>query len=200
MDAAAYVVAPLTSSSTTTTRSQHRGLDLTIDRPRSRGPRRSSACGSTIRGRAPGRTVPLKVLLRTYRGEEVVRTVPLAIPANATGSLSVMVSDGTAPGAVEQREARARRSRAACPADARAQQGAPQQHALRETARLRRRRRRQRRAAVVAAAVGARRPRRRSQQRQLQPAPQRDARRMGTADRVTPSPAPAADRSPSRSN
>ena len=31
-----------------------------------------------------GRTVPLKVSLRTFRGEEVVRTLPVAIPANAT--------------------------------------------------------------------------------------------------------------------
>ena len=39
----------------------------------------------------PGRTVPLKVLMRTYRGEEVVRTVPLEIPANASG---IVVGDG----------------------------------------------------------------------------------------------------------
>src|SRR5436853_1151451 len=45
----------------------------------------------TPRPRA-GKTVPLKVLMRTYRGEEIVRTVPLDIPANASGSLSVMVS------------------------------------------------------------------------------------------------------------
>ena len=62
--------------------------------------------------------------------------------------------------------------------------GAPQQHAVRQAARLGCRRGRQRRAAVVAAAVGARRARRRSQRRQLQPAAQRDARRMGAADRA----------------
>ncbi len=33
-----------------------------------------------------GRTVPLKVLLRTYRGEDMLRTIPIAIPANATGT------------------------------------------------------------------------------------------------------------------
>ena len=44
-----------------------------------------------------GRTVPLKVLLRTYRGEDVVRTMPIEIPANASGTLSVLVSDGAAP-------------------------------------------------------------------------------------------------------
>jgi len=54
----------------------------------------------------PGRIVPLKVLMRTYRGEEVVRTVPLEIPANATGSLSVMVSDGSRLAQWERREVR----------------------------------------------------------------------------------------------
>jgi hypothetical protein len=58
-----------------------------------------------VRARA-GRTVPLKVLMRTYRGEEVVRTVPLEIPANATGSLSVLVSDGSRLAQWERREVR----------------------------------------------------------------------------------------------
>jgi hypothetical protein len=58
-----------------------------------------------VRPRA-GRTVPLKVLMRTYRGEEVVRTVPLEIPANAAGSLSVMVSDGARLAQWERREVR----------------------------------------------------------------------------------------------
>ncbi len=54
----------------------------------------------------PGTTVPLKLLLRTYRGEEVTRTVPIDIPANATGSLSVLVSDGTRLAQYQQRDAR----------------------------------------------------------------------------------------------
>jgi hypothetical protein len=58
-----------------------------------------------VRPRA-GRTVPLKVLMRTYRGEEVITTVPLEIPANATGSLSVMVSDGARLAQWERREVR----------------------------------------------------------------------------------------------
>jgi hypothetical protein len=53
-----------------------------------------------------GRTLSLKVLMRTYRGEEVVRTVPLEIPASATGSLQVMVSDGTRLAQWERREVR----------------------------------------------------------------------------------------------
>jgi hypothetical protein len=53
-----------------------------------------------------GRTVPLKVLLRTYRGEELVRTLPIVIPSNASGTLSVMVADGNRLSQIEQREAR----------------------------------------------------------------------------------------------
>ena len=45
-----------------------------------------------------GRTVPLKVLLRTYRGEEIIRSLPIDIPANASGSLSIMVSTARVSG------------------------------------------------------------------------------------------------------
>ena len=58
-----------------------------------------------VRARA-GRTVPLKVLMRTYRGDEVIHNVPLDIPANATGSLTVMVSDGAKLAQWERREVR----------------------------------------------------------------------------------------------
>lgn len=58
-----------------------------------------------IRPRA-GKTVPLKALLRTYRGEEVTKTVPVDIPANASGSLSLLVSDGSTLTQWEQREVR----------------------------------------------------------------------------------------------
>jgi hypothetical protein len=53
-----------------------------------------------------GRTVPLKLLMRTYRGEDQLRTIPIAIPANANGPLSIVVSDGARLGIAEQREAR----------------------------------------------------------------------------------------------
>jgi len=51
-----------------------------------------------------GTTVPLKLSLRTYRGEEVTRTVPIDIPANATGTLSVLVTDGTRLAQIEGRD------------------------------------------------------------------------------------------------
>lgn len=53
-----------------------------------------------------GRTVPLKIALRTFRGDEVVKTLPLQIPANASGPLSILVSDGTRLGQSELRESR----------------------------------------------------------------------------------------------
>lgn len=44
---------------------------------------------------APGETLNIKVLLRPYRGEPVIREVPITIPAQAAhGSLRVLVSDG----------------------------------------------------------------------------------------------------------
>jgi hypothetical protein len=54
----------------------------------------------------PGTTVPLKVLTRTYRGDEVIRTISVEIPANASGSLSILVSDGGKLALMEQRDLR----------------------------------------------------------------------------------------------
>ena len=53
-----------------------------------------------------GRTVPLKVLTRSYRGAERISTIPIEIPANATGQLTVMVTDGRQLNQIEQRELR----------------------------------------------------------------------------------------------
>jgi hypothetical protein len=54
----------------------------------------------------PGRTIPLKVLTRSYRGEEKISTVAIEIPANATGDLSILVTDGRQLNTLEQRELR----------------------------------------------------------------------------------------------
>src|SRR5438874_11819825 len=58
-----------------------------------------------------GRTVPLKVLLRTYRGDEQIRTIPIDIPANISGTLSLLVADGGRLGQIEQREMRSSQPR-----------------------------------------------------------------------------------------
>ena len=54
----------------------------------------------------PGRTVPLKILMRSYRGDEMIRSVPIEVPTNASGPLTVMVADGLRLAQWEQREAR----------------------------------------------------------------------------------------------
>jgi hypothetical protein len=82
------------------------GVDLTIEsteQPKTATIERVWLDG--VRAKA-GKTVPLKVLMRNYRGEEVIRTVQLDIPANATGSLQVMVSDGSRLAQWERREVR----------------------------------------------------------------------------------------------
>ena len=122
---------------------QIEAVDLTIqstEQPRTATIERVWLDG--VRARA-GRTVPLKVLMRTYRGEEVVHTVPLEIPANASGSLSVMVSDGTRLAQWERREVRQPTEPRSVPQLMRALNTAAQeQPALRAAARVRRRRRR----------------------------------------------------------
>jgi hypothetical protein len=56
-----------------------------------------------VRPRA-GRTVPLKVLTRSYRGEEKISTVQIEIPPNVSGPLSLLVTDGRQLNAMEQRD------------------------------------------------------------------------------------------------
>jgi len=58
-----------------------------------------------LRPRA-GRTVPLKVLTRNYRGVDKISTVPIEIPANISGSVSLLVTDGRQLNAMEQRDLR----------------------------------------------------------------------------------------------
>jgi hypothetical protein len=106
-NASAYVVAPISAlinndyenvdidSLELTVKSTEEPLTATVER----------VWLDDTRPRA-GRTVPLKVLLRTYRGEDLLRTIPIAIPSNASGTLVVMVSDGQRLSQTEQREAR----------------------------------------------------------------------------------------------
>jgi hypothetical protein len=54
----------------------------------------------------PGKTVLVKLLVRTYRGDEVTQTVPVEIPVNASGPLTLLVADGARLTQWEQREIR----------------------------------------------------------------------------------------------
>jgi hypothetical protein len=105
--AAAHVVAPLTALINNDYEPVDiQGVNLRIKS--SEEPRTASierVWVDDVRPR-PGRTVPVKVLLRTYRGDDVLQTVPITIPANARGNLTVMVSDATRLMQSESREAR----------------------------------------------------------------------------------------------
>lgn len=54
----------------------------------------------------PGQSVGLRIVTRNYRGQDTLRPLTIAVPATATGSLQLMVSDGTRLGQTEQRDAR----------------------------------------------------------------------------------------------
>ncbi len=166
ISAAASVIAPVTTLVNNDDEAvEIERLDLTMKT--SEEPRTATLQRVWIDDPRPraGRSVPLKVHLRTYRGEDVLRTVPIEIPATARGSLQVVVSDGQRLGVAEQREARVIATSNGRAAGAHDQQGPPEQHALRQAAERRRWRSRQRRAVVGAAAVRARCPRSRSQRR-----------------------------------
>jgi hypothetical protein len=54
-----------------------------------------------------GATVPLKLLLRTFRGETVSESIPVTIPANApAGAYTLLLADAGTLTAIEQREMR----------------------------------------------------------------------------------------------
>ena len=107
MDASAYIVAPITYlMGNDREKIDINGLNLTItsaEEPKTATLERVWL--DDPRPRA-GRTAPLKMLLRTYRGDEVVRTLPIDIPPNVDGALSILVSDGARLGQAEQRDTR----------------------------------------------------------------------------------------------
>jgi len=55
----------------------------------------------------PGDSIPLKIALRTFRGEEIVVSTPIEVPTGASpGRYVVLVSDGQGLSMAEQREMR----------------------------------------------------------------------------------------------
>jgi SpoIVB peptidase S55 len=80
------------------------GLSLEIDaseQPRSATLERVWVGATRVK---PGATVDVNVALRTYRGEQVTKSIPIQIPANARGSVTVMVADGARLSQFESRE------------------------------------------------------------------------------------------------
>ena len=56
---------------------------------------------------APGGTVELKILLKSYRGDEVLESVDVTVPSNARdGKMRLMIADASTISTVERREAR----------------------------------------------------------------------------------------------
>jgi hypothetical protein len=107
VSAAASIIAPITQLVTNDDEAvEIERLDLTMKT--SEEPRTATLQRVWIDDPRPraGHTVPLKVHLRTYRGEDVLRSIPIEIPSTARGSLSLMVSDGQRLGQAEQRETR----------------------------------------------------------------------------------------------
>ena len=106
-NASAYIVAPITALVNNDYETvEMLGLDISVkstELPRTATLERVWIDDPRPR---PGRTVPVKVLLRSYRGEDIVQTIPIEIPANARGSLALMVSDGQRLNQTEGREAR----------------------------------------------------------------------------------------------
>jgi hypothetical protein len=81
-------------------------LTLTIDATeQSRTGRIERVWLDTDRPR-PGRDATVKVLLRTFRGEEIVKSVPIQIPLNVTGSLQLLVADANRLTAEDRRQTR----------------------------------------------------------------------------------------------
>jgi len=103
--AAASVVAPLNVLLRNAFEAvQFEGLNLEIEAsetPRSATLERVWIDGTKAK---PGTAVDLRILMRTYRGEEVTQSLPVQIPANARGSVSIMVADGARLSQFEARE------------------------------------------------------------------------------------------------
>jgi hypothetical protein len=105
--ASAYVAGPITMLlANDLEKLTLKGVELTITAAEeSRSATIERVWLDDVRPRA-GRTVPLKVLTRSYRGAERISTIPIEIPANASGQLTVMVTDGKQLNQIEQRELR----------------------------------------------------------------------------------------------
>ena len=103
--AAAYIAAPITFLlANDLAPIELDGIEIAVtssEEPRSASIERVWLDAVDVRA---GRTVPLKILTRSYRGDETIRTVPIAIPANAAGRLSILVSDGVQLTQLERRE------------------------------------------------------------------------------------------------
>jgi hypothetical protein len=108
----AYVIAPITELVTNDyEKVDLEGIDLTFKA--TEAPQTATLERVWIDDPRPkaGRTVPVKILLRSYRGEDILRTIPIQLPSHVSGGLSVMVTDGLRLSQIEARERRSQPSR-----------------------------------------------------------------------------------------
>lgn len=105
--AAAYVAGPLTAllKNASETVDVAR-IDLVIDASeQQRSARIERVWLDTTRPRA-GRDAVVNVAMRNARGDEVIKQVPIQLPANATGSLQLVVADAARTTADDRRDTR----------------------------------------------------------------------------------------------
>lgn len=105
--ASAYVAGPMTFLLKNASEPvEVQRLKLTIDATEhSRTARIERVWLDTDRPRA-GRDANVKVLLRTHQGQEIVKSLTIQIPANATGSLQLLVADANRLSVEDRRQAR----------------------------------------------------------------------------------------------
>ena len=105
--AAAYIAGPLTALLKNTGESVDvEKISLIIDATeQQRSARIERVWLDTTRPRAGQKTV-LHVAMRSVRGEELVRQVPIEIPANVSGSLQLIVADAARTAADDRRDTR----------------------------------------------------------------------------------------------
>ena len=71
------------------------GVELSFDMVQERRSARLENARTDVTEARPGDTITIETLLRPYRGESMVRQIPLTIPASTPkGSLRILVSDG----------------------------------------------------------------------------------------------------------
>ena len=105
--AAAYIAGPLTALLKNSAEAVNVDkIDLVIDASeQQRSARIERVWLDTTRPRA-GREAVVFVAMRNSRGEEVVKQVPIELPANATGALQLTVADAARTTADDRRDAR----------------------------------------------------------------------------------------------
>lgn len=102
--AVAVPIGALMTNSIEAQRVERIDIDVTTsERPRLATIQRAWLDSADVR---PGRQVPLKVHLRTWRGADVLKSIPIDVPADVAGPLTLMVADAQRLSEWEQRESR----------------------------------------------------------------------------------------------